>query len=185
VQEKVMSTMKSLSLVAILGALVACGEDDDIAALEARVAALEADASAGSVPELIARVGANEDALDALAASLAILQVDVVANSAAIEDLTETVSLVGGVVSDALEYEIVQVSRTIDMAPGDQGVFVTAYCPSDKNVLGGGYASGGFFTFVNSGPVGDSGWQVLVVNRHTLSFSAPVTVSAICAVVEE
>jgi hypothetical protein len=82
-------------------------------------------------------------------------------------------------------YEIVQVGKTIEMAPGDDGVFVSAYCPSGEKILGGGYSSGGFFTFMNSGPVGDQGWQVLVVNRHTTTFSAPVTVRAICAVVEE
>ncbi|MBW1878675.1 MAG: hypothetical protein JRI25_18855 [Deltaproteobacteria bacterium] len=82
-------------------------------------------------------------------------------------------------------YEIVQVGNTIEMAPGDNGVFVSAYCPSGKKILGGGYSSGGFFTFMNSSPVGDQGWQVLVVNRHTTTFSAPVTVRAICAVVEE
>lgn len=81
-------------------------------------------------------------------------------------------------------YEIVEVEQTITMAPGDPGVFVTATCPSGKKILGGGYSSGGFFTFLNSSPVGDSGWQVLVVNRHTTTFTAPVTVRAICGVVE-
>lgn len=82
-------------------------------------------------------------------------------------------------------YEIVQVDRTIEMAPGDEGVFVTATCPSGKKILGGGYSSGGFFTFMVDGPVGDQAWQVLAVNRHTLTFTATVTVRAICAIVAE
>lgn len=82
-------------------------------------------------------------------------------------------------------YEIVEIEQTITMAPGDEGRFVTATCPSGKKVLGGGYSSGGFFTFLNSSPVGDEAWQVLVVNRHSATFTAPVTVRAICAVVEE
>lgn len=82
-------------------------------------------------------------------------------------------------------YEIVEVERSITMAPGDEGVFVTATCPDGKKVLGGGYSSGGFFTFLNSTPVGDNAWQVLVVNRHTGTFTAPVFVRAICAVVQE
>lgn len=82
-------------------------------------------------------------------------------------------------------YEIVEVEQSITMAPGDEGVFVTATCPDGKKVLGGGYSSGGFFTFLNSSPVGDNAWQVLVVNRYTTTFTAPVFVRAICAVVEE
>lgn len=78
-------------------------------------------------------------------------------------------------------YEIVEVEQTITMAPGDTGEFVTATCPAGKKVLGGGYSSGGFFTFLNSSPVGDDRWQVLVVNRHDLTFTAPVAVRAICA----
>lgn len=82
-------------------------------------------------------------------------------------------------------YEIVEVERTITAAPGDEGTFVTATCPDGKKILGGGYSSGGFFTFLNSSPVGDNAWQVLAVNRHTTTFTAPVFVRAICAVVAE
>lgn len=82
-------------------------------------------------------------------------------------------------------YEIVEVERTITSAPGDEGTFVTATCPDGKKILGGGYSSGGFFTFLNSSPVGDNAWQVLAVNRHTATFTATVFVRAICAVVAE
>ena len=82
-------------------------------------------------------------------------------------------------------YEIVTEEKSITLNPGDEGVFVTAICPDDKKVLGGGYSSGGFFTFLNSSPVEDDRWQVLVVNRTDMSFTAPVWVRAICARVEE
>ena len=78
-------------------------------------------------------------------------------------------------------YQVVSVSKSINMAPGASGKYVTAPCPRGKKVLGGGYSSGGFFTFMNNGPVNDDRWQVLVVNRHTAAFNANVTVYAICA----
>lgn len=78
-------------------------------------------------------------------------------------------------------YEIVEVSQTVTLAPGDEGQFLTAFCPEGKKVLGGGRTFGGFFSIMNDAPLGDSAWQVLVVNRSDITTTASVGVFAICA----
>lgn len=78
-------------------------------------------------------------------------------------------------------YEIAEVSQTVTLAPGDEGQFLTAFCPEGKKVLGGGRTFGGRFTIMNDAPLGDSAWQVLVVNRSDITTTANVRVFAICA----
>lgn len=78
-------------------------------------------------------------------------------------------------------YEVVEISQTVTLAPGDEGQFLTAFCPDGKKVLGGGRTFGGFFTIMNDGPLGDDGWQVLVINRSDVTSTANVSVFAICA----
>ncbi len=78
-------------------------------------------------------------------------------------------------------YEQVKVTQTVSLSPGENGQFITVTCPAGKKVLGGGRNVGGFFTITNDGPISDSAWQVLVINRWTSPNTADVTVTAICA----
>jgi hypothetical protein len=59
---------------------------------------------------------------------------------------------------------------------------VTSARPPQRPPVGG---QNHFVTFMNSGPVGDNAWQVLVANRHTTAFTAPMFVRAIWVVVED
>lgn len=95
--------------------------------------------------------------------------------------LASAASLMLGACAGVSGYQQVSETRTVSLAPGEDGQFITVTCPAGKKVLGGGRSYGGFFTITNDGPISDTEWQVLVINRSDVNSTAQVRVTAICA----